>query len=289
MKRYTKLIALVLIALLLLYSLAGCGSQKTQEPAETDDGEETQQTVEPREVIVTVIGMIPGWQFEDESGELTGFEIELLKAIDELLPEYTFTFEFSDFSDMLIAGENGKADISACQWQANDERIDRFNFTYAYQKSEQIIVVDSANTAVAESIETIDDLVGLTVRVPDGNSAYYALTAYNEAHPDAPIDLDVASAAGDVIVADFKSGIIDAYVIDQQTMEQINDSYDIELIRVGEPVTRELGRFAINLQETDLLDAVNGALSQLRADGTISKLSTQFIGYDLSEGITDAD
>lgn len=175
--------------------------------------------------------MIPGWQFEDESGELTGFEIELLKAIDELLPEYTFTFEFSDFSDMLIAGENGKADISACQWQANDERIDRFNFTYAYQKSEQIIVVDSANTAVAESIETIDDLVGMTVRVPDGNSAYYALTAYNEAHPDAPI----------------------------------------------------------NLQETDLLDAVNGALSQLRADGTISKLSTQFIGYDLSEGITDAD
>lgn len=262
MKKFAKQITLLMLTVLLVSSLAACGSQKPQETASD----------EPREVVVTVLGMVPGWQFEDESGELTGFEIELLRAIDELLPEYTFTFETSAFSDMLIAVENGKADISACQWQANEERITRFNFSYAYQKSEQIIVVDSANTEVAESIRTIDDLAGLTVRVPDGNSAYYALITYNEEHPDAPINIDVASAAGDVIVADFKSGIIDAYVIDQQTMDQINASYDIELITVGEPVVRELDRFAINLQETDLLDAVNSALSQLRADGTISKL-----------------
>ena len=279
MKKFAKQIALLMLTVLLVSSLAACGSQKPQETASD----------EPREVVVTVLGMVPGWQFEDESGELTGFEIELLRAIDELLPEYTFTFETSAFSDMLIAVENGKADISACQWQANEERITRFNFSYTYQKSEQIIVVDSANTEVAESIRTIDDLAGLTVRVPDGNSAYYALITYNEEHPDAPINIDVASAAGDVIVADFKSGIIDAYVIDRQTMDQINASYDIELITVGEPVVRELDRFAINLQETDLLDAVNGALSQLRANGTISELSIQYIGYDVSEGITDAD
>lgn len=281
MRTFEKHIALLLAALLIIFSLTACSSSSSE--ANTQQGDESQ------EIVVTVLGLVPGWQYQDDDGNLTGFEIELLNAIDELLPEYSFTYETSDFSDMLIAVENGKADISACQWQENEERSGRFNFTYAYQKSEQIIVVNSENTDLVERIQTIDDLVGLTVRVPDGNSAYYTLVSYNEAHPDAQINIDVASASGDVIVADFKSGIIDAYVIDKQTMEQINDSFDIELVAVGEPVVRELDRFAINLNETELLDAVNSAISQLRADGTISELSIQFIGYDVSEGITDAD
>lgn len=270
-----SIISVILLFVILTTGiLSGCG--KTSD----DEG---------REVIVAVLGMIPQWQYEDEKGELTGFEVEILKEIDALLPQYTFTFEKHDFADILISVENGKADIGVCQWQENDERKGRFLFSHAYQKSEQIVVVDSANEELANSIKTISDLAGRTIRVPEGNSAYYALQAYNTENPDAQIILDTASASTDILVADFKAGLIDGYAIDEPTKEQINENYDIELITVGEPLTQELARLALNLNDEQLLKDINEALEELRADGKLSELAESFVGYDISAGITAND
>lgn len=276
-----KLGAMVLASILATGLLAGCGNETSKDEG---TGEEEQ-----REVVVALIGMVPQWQYEDENGELTGFEVELLREIDDLLPQYTFTFEKHDFSDSLISVENKKADISVCQWQENDERKGRFLFSHAYQKSEQIITVDSDNEELVESIQSIADLAGKTVRVPEGNSGYYALLAYNEANPDAQIIIDTTAASNDILIADFKANLIDAYVIDEPTKEQINKNYDIELVAVGEPVTQELARFALNLDDEQLLEDINNALETLRDNGRLSELAVEFIGYDISAGITAED
>jgi polar amino acid transport system substrate-binding protein len=115
------------------------------------------------------------------------------------------------------------------------------------------------------------------------------LVAYNNEHPDAQINIDTTAGSTDILVADFKAGLIDAYVVDDTTREQINENYDIELVAVGEPVTKELARFALNLEDEQLLSDVNEALETLRDNGQLAQLATQYIGYDASAGISAED
>lgn len=88
--------------LLLLGVLAGCGQG---ESAKAGSGVQT--------VIVGTGTDFPNIAFMDEKGELTGYDIEVMKAIDEQLPQYKFVFKTMDFSNLLTSLGNRKIDVIA--------------------------------------------------------------------------------------------------------------------------------------------------------------------------------
>jgi L-cystine transport system substrate-binding protein len=235
-----------------------------------------------RKILVAIIGVVPQMQYEDENGNLTGYEIEILRAIDESLPQYEFVYEKHDFQDALISVENGKADISVCQWTPTPARQGRFLFSDPYQGHSIYTAVDSANTELVNSIKTIDDLAGLVIKSVPGNDATQALEAYNRDHPNKPIIIDTGMGGLDLIVADFKSGAIDGYVTNQNSVDSINGNFDIKLVFAGEPIVSNTASFALNLRDTQLNSDINRSLEQLKASGRLSQLALQFVGTDIS-------
>lgn len=64
----------------------------------------------------------------DSKGKLTGYDVELVRQIDEKLPEYEFEFKTMEFSNLLLSLETNKIDFVAHQMEVNDEREEKFLF-----------------------------------------------------------------------------------------------------------------------------------------------------------------
>ena len=105
---------------LLLVSLSGCAKSDTLPEVQNEPTAEN-----PREILISTNSDSNPDSFIDENGAYTGFEPEMLKAIDELLPEYTFKYTSISSTDALLALENGKIDASLQRWEVNQSRREK--------------------------------------------------------------------------------------------------------------------------------------------------------------------
>jgi L-cystine transport system substrate-binding protein len=264
----------LMLFLVVLSTLSGC-SRKT-----TPSGNVTE------EIVVAYIGGIDQFQYEDINGNLTGLEIETLKAIDDALPQYQFKFESYGFADSLIAVENGKADIAVCQFAQNEERKQRFIFSTAYGQQTNTITVSASNQELINSIKSISDLQGKTIWSVNGNDSSAILETFNAEHPDNPIAIDYSSAGIETTLANLNAGAIDAIAFDLITIDQINTAFgQTLLVAVGEPISVSTIHFIINKDKTLLKSSIDEALSQLIESKKLRELSQKFLGFDISLGL----
>jgi L-cystine transport system substrate-binding protein len=239
----------------------------------------------PRTIIVAYIGVVPQFQYETEDNELTGYEIEVLREIDALLPQYSFEYERYGFTDILIAVANGKADIGVCQFEESPERKGRYLFTDPYSLYKSVLVVNKNDTAIQRSFHSLDDLAGKTIWVPRGNADAASLEQFNAEHPDKKINIDYSSAGYDNLIANILAGALDGIVVDANYVQSLNAAYNGVLAVAGEPLKVVTPHFVLNLAAGQLRTDINGALKELKDSGKLSELSTKFIGEDLTAGL----
>ncbi len=120
--------------------------------------------------------------FLDEKGNLTGYEVEVLKKIDEQLPQYDFEFKIFDFKTILVSLETGKIDLAAHQYESNPDR--RAKYLYA---DEGVTKYDLriAVRADRNDINSFDDLAKIGATVQVGNAASnntYITNKWNDEH-----------------------------------------------------------------------------------------------------------
>jgi L-cystine transport system substrate-binding protein len=238
-----------------------------------------------RMVTVAYVGVVPQFQYETENNELTGYEIEVLREIDALLPQYTFEYEKYSFTDILIAVANGKADIGVCQFEESPERKGRYLFTDPYSLYKTVLVVDKNNTALQSSFHSLNDLSGKAIWVPRGNAASASLEQFNAEHPNTKINIDYSSAGYDTLIANILAGALDGIVLDENYVQSLNDAYNGVLVVAGEAINRTTSHFVLNLNAGQLQDDINGALKKLEESGKLSELSIKFIGKNVAAGL----
>src|SRR5262249_51350543 len=143
--------------LVLALSLAGCGTSKSNDNASSSKSGTSAAAAPATKIIVGTGTKFPKVCFIDENGKLTGFDVELLKIIDERLPQYEFELKTMDFSNLLLSLETKKIDLVAHVMEKNPEREQKYLFNkQAYAHWRNRVVVDKTNT----SIQSIDDLKG---------------------------------------------------------------------------------------------------------------------------------
>ena len=137
-KSFLKTAAVILVASFMV-SGAFAASKKTKK----------EKKVKAKTILVGTGSSSPLYCYLDDNGELAGFEIDVIKAIDELLPQYEFKFEIFDFKNILLALAAGKIDIGAHMYESNPERRKNYLFTdYGYNDFSKYIVVLKENTNV---------------------------------------------------------------------------------------------------------------------------------------------
>ncbi|MET3287464.1 UNVERIFIED_CONTAM: L-cystine transport system substrate-binding protein [Brevibacillus sp. OAP136] len=264
-------IATALLSTLLLS--AGCGAvETTKDAGASGSGGDTAGV---KKIIIGTGTQFPNICFIDDKGNLTGYDVELVKEIDKRLPDYEFEFKTMEFKNLLLSLETNKIDLIAHEMEVNEERKAKFLFNdVPYNIFPNKVTVHQSNN----DVKSIEDLKGKKLIVTATSNAAVLAEKWNKEHGN-PINI-VYTGAGEDAKAQIKSGRVDATISTQFDVDFENKAVDAQLKTVGETLSNSKVYFILRKDETDLQKRVDEALTEIKKDGTLAKLSTQWLGRD---------
>ena len=246
-------------ALALGLSMAACGSDDGNGGSGSDDPAALELI---EEGSLTVCSDIPYPPFDVMKGStFTGFDGDLVNEIAKGL-ELDLKVQDSGF-DGLQSGlslNSNQCDMVASAMTITEEREANLDFTEGYYDSEQSLLVPTGS-----DIASIDDLAGTKVGVQQGTTG----KAYTE--ENAPEDTDVISFPSDAeMLSAIKAGQVDALLQDLPVNLEHAKTGDFEIVE--QYSTDEQYGFAVKQGNTNLLDALNEQLTELRDSGKYDEI-----------------
>ncbi|MFM9277430.1 transporter substrate-binding domain-containing protein [Paenibacillus jiagnxiensis] len=277
-----KKMRLLFAALVLVIVTAGCGSNASNDGSGQNAANASSGSSGNSHVKKIIVGTGTAFQkvcYIDENGKLTGFDVELVREIDKRLPDYEFEFQTMEFSNLLLSLETKKIDFVAHEMEKNPEREQKYLFNkepYAFWKNKIIVAKDN------NSIQTLDDLVGKKVLTSATSAAAQILENYNKDH-DKKIEIVYKNGAANDTVSQITSGRVDATIGADFTLSLIDPQ--AKLKTVGDSLSAADILFVFRKNDPDaqkLSDDIDAALKEIKADGTLGKLSKEWLGEDFT-------
>ena len=208
---------------------------------------------------------------EDGSGELTGYDVEVIRAVAEELG-VEVKFEETQWDAIFAGLEAGRFDAIANQVSITPEREAAYTFSEPYTLSPGVIVVRDDDN----SITSFASLDGKTT-AQSLTSNWYALAEES----GATIEAVEGWAQAVTLVAQAR---VDATINDRLTFldyKQQTGAVGLKVAAETDDVSRSA--FAFRAGSGTLAAAVNEALAALAADGTLAEISAEFFGEDVSK------
>ncbi len=206
----------------------------------------------------------PPYEFKDDAGNVVGIDAEIAAAVAEKLG---MKLEIKDmaFESLITAVSSGAVDIVLAGMTVTDERKEAVNFSDSYATGVQVVIV-TEDSAIA----TIDDLAGKKIGVQTGTTGdIYCAGDYGE---DAVARYDNGALA----VAALQNGQVDCVVIDNEPAKAFVEANEGLKLLDTEYITEDYAA-AIAKDNTELLDKVNAALAELKADGKLDEIIGKYI------------
>lgn len=208
---------------------------------------------------------------DDGAGDLTGFDVEIIEAVADKLD---LEIEFQETQwDAIFAGlDAGRFDVIANQVSINEERQEKYLFSTPYTVSPGVIVVAEDD----DSISSFDDLAGKTT-AQSLTSNWYELATESGATVEG---VEGWAQAVELL----RQGRVDATVNDKLTFLDYETTNSPSGLKIAAE-TDEAGEQALvfTKDKESLVEAVNGALEELRADGTLAEISDKYFGEDVTQ------
>ena len=256
-----KFVAL-LLAVLMVASLCACGQKDTQTASDI-------KTVTAGKLTMSTNAQFPPYESVADDGkgyEGTGFEgidIEIAYALAQKLG-LELVVDDMDFDSALSAVQTGKSDIVAAGVTVTPERQNTMSFTDSYANGVQVVIVKEGS-----DIKSIDDLEGKQIGTQRGTTGYiYCSDDFGDENV-------VAYDNGLTAVQALNNGQVDAVVIDNAPAKEFvaaNPGLKVLDTSYAEE------DYAIGMAKGSALeDAVNKALEELKADGTLQAIVDKYI------------
>ena len=281
-----KALSLMTAAALVL-SLAACGSTASSaasseaaspeaassdaassEAASSEAASETEtaelSTVEPGKLIMSTNAAFPPYEMTTDSGEFEGIDIETAQAIADKLG-LELQIDDMDFDAALLSVQQGKADIVMAGVTVTDERKAVMDFSDSYATGIQSIIVKEDS-----DIASVDDLAGKKIGTQRGTTGYlYCSDDFGDENV-------VAYDNGLTAVQMLNNGQVDCVVIDNAPAKEfIAANPGLKLLDTA--YVEESYAIGVGKGNTELKDAINTALEELKADGTLQAIVDKYI------------
>ncbi|MBQ9050228.1 MAG: amino acid ABC transporter substrate-binding protein [Lachnospiraceae bacterium] len=293
MKKYFALLLAGVMAL----SLAACGgsSSAPAAPAETQKEETAAEapaeekaeaeapaaeeaaaeikTVEAGKLHMATNAAFPPYEMISDNGGFEGIDVEIATLIAQKLG-LELVVDDMEFGSVITSVQGGKSDIAMAGLTVTDERKQNVDFTESYATGVQVIIVPEGS-----DIATVDDLANdKMIGVQDGTTGYIYCSSpvedggYGEDHV-------TSYPNGAMAIEALKGGKVDAVVIDNEPakafvqanagLKILDTEYIVENYAIG-----------ISKDNNGLRDAVNNALKELIADGSVKLIVDKYINAE---------
>ncbi len=269
--------AAALLMLSMAIAFAGCGGAPQSDEAKDNtsvsepDGGAAVSGTEASDGDLLADGVLtvgtnaefPPFEYVGDDGEPDGFDIALIKAIGDKLG-VEVEVENMEF-DSLVASIGSKIDVAIAGMTVTEERQGMVDFSDSYYKAVQYVLVP-AETDIASA----EDLAGKTIGAQLGTTGDYMIEDFEGA--TAKQYNKAVDAVNDLI-----SGRLDAVIVDKNPALVFADKFSGEIQYMDFSFEPEDYAIALPKGDAALADAVNGALAELKSDGTFDELVSQYI------------
>ena len=272
MKRRTFISLMGVMAAAGVLSLTGCSSKDTAgSTASSAPLNKLDSIQKSGKLVVALEGAWQPWSYHDSSDTLVGYDVEVSRAIAEKLgvePEYVE----SDWDSLFAGLDAGRYDMVCNGVEVTEERAKTYAFTTPYGYIHTALAVRKDN----EDIHSFEDLKGKTT----ANSLASTYMELAESYGATVQGIDTLEETIQLLTA----GRIDATLnADVSFYDYLNVHPEADFKLVAQ--TAEASHVAIPVlksEDTAYLDALNAAIEELRADGTLKTLSEKYFGQDIS-------
>ena len=241
---------------------ASSEAASTEEAASADVAAVT--TVNAGKLTMSTNAAFPPYEMTTDSGDFEGIDIEVAGAIAEKLG-LELQVDDMDFDAALLAAQNGKSDMVMAGVTVTDERLKVMDFSDTYAEGIQSIIVPEDS-----DIATADDLSGKAIGTQRGTTGYlYCTDDFGEENV-------IAYDDGLTAVQALNNGQVDAVVIDNAPAQEfVAANPGLKILDTA--YAQEDYAIGVAKGNTQLLDAINGALEELQADGTLQAIVDKYI------------
>lgn len=281
-----KLFAVALAALMIAGMFTGCSGSAAPEtttaaaaPAAETTAPAAQATttaaapltIEDGKLIMTTNAAFPPYEMVADDGSFEGIDVEIAGAIAEKLG-LELVVDDMDFDAALLAVQQGKSDIVMAGVSVTEDRLLVMNFSESYATGVQTVIVKEGSDV------TMDNLGEKMIGCQRGTTGYiYASdTPENGGYGE---DHVTAYDNGATAVQALMNGQVDCVIIDSAPAQEFVAANPGLTILEGN-WKEESYAIGMNKENTALLDAVNQALAELTADGTVQAIIDKYISAE---------
>lgn len=267
---------LLLVFIIGVGLLTGCGkdnaSSSSADKTDTAQAGSVYSRIKSSgEIKIGTEGTYAPYTYHDESGELVGYDVEVAKLIAQKLGVKPVFVETK--WDSMIAGlDADRFDIIVNEVGATDERKQKYDFSEPYIYEHGVLVTSKAN----ENISKFEDL--------QGKNAAQSLTSNWGAdagkYGAALVGVDGFEQAVELIQAGRADATINGEIA---YLDYIKKKPDADLKVVATTPDSVANSIPVKKGNEDLVNAINKAIEELKADGSLAQLSIKYFGKDVSK------
>ena len=226
-------------------------------------GKASNGTAQAGVLVMATNAEFPPYEYH-EGGSIVGIDAEIAAAIAEKMG-CTLEIEDIAFNSIIAEVDSSKADMGMAGMTVTEDRKQSVDFSVTYAVARQVVIVKDGG-----EIASVDDLAGKKIGVQEGTTGdIYASDDYGDDNVE-------RYAKGMEAVQALSQGKIDAVIIDNEPAK-VFVSENEGLVILDEAYADEEYAIAVRKGNTELLNAINEALDELKKDGTIDAIVDKYI------------
>lgn len=247
-----KVLAIALAVLMMMACFAGCGSKDV-----TDDQEKAK-------LVMGTNAAFPPYEFVDDNNKIVGIDPEVAALIAEKLG-MELEIKDMEFDSLIPAVSGGSIDIAMAGMTVTEERLLSVDFSDTYAKGIQVIIVKEGSDIASPA-----DLAGKMIGVQSGTTGdIYCTDDFGQENVK-------QFSNGSLAVAALANGQVDCVVIDNEPAKNfVAANTGLKILETT--YADEDYAIAVKKGNTELLEKINKALNELKADGSFDKVVDKYI------------
>lgn len=275
----------------LAISVTACGGNSADTNKASTNADVSAETENSGDV--TVINAVTGGSPKpyisvEEDGSYSGYDIEVLQAVFDRLPQYSLNLQTAEFDAIFSGLTAGNYQIAVNNFSYNEKRAESYYYSFPYDEIKYVFV----QRADDEPLTSLQDAAdrGYKIEAGAGVNVTNAIEKWNEENPESQIEIIYTEADLSVVFEHIQDGTSDFRVDDLPIYNSYIEEFGFDGLQKTELSADETAKFStaldayflfpLNDEGAALREDVNKVLKELQEDGTLGELSQKYFGAD---------